>query len=95
MSSPSIRSDSNSLDESNTTRDRCADVLGAVKRSVFLQLRAVGFWTAVALPFLYVPLLTFGLDERTHAIAFLGLLALNLVALLVGRGHTPKSPPEN
>jgi hypothetical protein len=61
---------------------------------LFLQLRAVGFWAAIALPFLYVPLLLFGLEKQTHAIAFLGLLALNLIALLVGRSHTPQSSSE-
>lgn len=95
MTSPSIGSDSSSFDESETARDRFVDVFSAARRMLFLQLRAVGFWTAVALPFLYVPLLLFGLEEQSHAVAFLGLLVLNLVALLVGRSYSPQSNTED
>ena len=49
-------------------------------------VRFVAFWAAVALPFLYVPLLFDGIDGG-RAIVFLGLLAANAVALVVGHGH--------
>lgn len=49
-------------------------------------LRFVGFWAAVAFPFLYVPLLMGGL-EGSEATVFLGLLVTNALALVVGHGY--------
>ena len=49
-------------------------------------VRAAGFWTAVALPALYVPLLYGGLDAG-QATAFLALLVAHVAALVVGHGH--------
>ncbi|WP_121823356.1 hypothetical protein [Halostella salina] len=45
-----------------------------------------GFWMAVVLPFLHVPLLATGLSTPSETMTFLALLALNLVGLVVG--HT-------
>jgi len=89
MSRPSLPFDSNTLDESETTGHRSTGRLEALRRTAIDQARAAGFWTAIALPFLYLPLLT-GLDERTHAVVFLSLLVVNLVALLLGRHHSPE-----
>ena len=55
-------------------------------RLVAAPLRFVGFWAAVALPFLYVPLLFGGL-EGSETLAFGLLLAANALALVVGHGH--------
>jgi len=49
-------------------------------------IRFVAFWVAVALPFLYLPLLVGGL-EGSEPIAFGALLAANVVALVVGHGY--------
>ncbi|WP_336024799.1 hypothetical protein [Halobellus salinisoli] len=49
-------------------------------------LRFVAFWTAVTLPFLYVPLLLGGL-EGSEPTVFLALLGANVVALLLGHGY--------
>lgn len=46
-----------------------------------------GFWAAVVLPFLYLPLLVTGITSEAELITFLGLLALNVAALLAGHGH--------
>lgn len=51
------------------------------------SLRVASFWTAIVLPFLYVPLLVTGLSEANETIAFLGLLGLNLLALYVGHPY--------
>ncbi len=53
-------------------------------------LRTVGFWAAVSLPFLHVPLLLTGLDSAADTLAFGVLLLLNLLALLLGHGHDPQ-----
>ncbi|WP_380678032.1 hypothetical protein [Salinigranum sp. GCM10025319] len=55
-------------------------------RLVAAPLRFVGFWAAVALPFLYLPLLLGGL-EGGETFVFGLLLALNALALVVGHGH--------
>lgn len=50
-------------------------------------LEVVGFWTAVALPFLYVPLLATGISTQGELLTFVGLVALNVAALIAGHGH--------
>lgn len=50
-------------------------------------VEVVGFWAAVALPFLYVPLLFTGISSDGELLTFVGLLALNVAALLAGHGH--------
>ncbi len=54
---------------------------------VLSPVRVLAFWTAVALPFLYLPLLGTGLDSAATTTAFLALLAANAVCLLVGHAH--------
>ena len=49
-------------------------------------LRFVGFWAAVSLPFLYLPLLVGGLSA-SEVYVFVGLLLLNVVAFVVGHEH--------
>jgi len=58
-----------------------------VTRSVLKPVRVLGFWTAVALPFLHIPLLLTGLDGASDTFAFLTLFVLNVLALLVGHPH--------
>jgi len=53
---------------------------------VVAPLRFLAFWTAVALPFLYLPLLLGGLDGQRIPV-FLGLLTLNAVTLVVGHEY--------
>ncbi|WP_128476344.1 hypothetical protein [Halorussus pelagicus] len=50
-------------------------------------VEVLGFWSAVALPFLYVPLLFNGISSQGELLTFVGLLALNVAALLAGHGH--------
>jgi hypothetical protein len=50
-------------------------------------LSAVAFWSAIALPLLYVPLLAAGLGSIQDLLLFLGLFAIHLVALFAGRTH--------
>ena len=51
-----------------------------------VPVRFVAFWIAVALPFLYLPLLVGGLRGSGPTV-FAALLAANLVALVVGHGY--------
>lgn len=50
-------------------------------------LEAVGFWAAVALPFLYVPLLISGLEGPSTQLAAMLLIGLHMAALIVGHRH--------
>ncbi|WP_293027935.1 hypothetical protein [Natronococcus sp.] len=51
------------------------------------SIRKGSFWTAIVLPFLYVPLLATGLSTATETATFLALLGLNLAALYVGHAY--------
>jgi hypothetical protein len=55
-------------------------------RTAAAPIRFVGFWAAVALPFLYLPLLYRGL-ESNEVTVFVGLLGLHLLALVVGHNY--------
>ena len=64
--------------------------VGESLEPVLEQTRAAGFWGAIALPFVYLPLLAVGLDSPTQAALFLGLLGAHLLAVLLGRGYDPR-----
>jgi hypothetical protein len=51
------------------------------------RLRGLAFWSAIALPFLHIPLLVTGLGDSTTLLAFLALVAVNVVALVLGQPH--------
>jgi hypothetical protein len=59
---------------------------GTVRASVESLVRAVGFWTAVALPFVMLVVLVTGGAQR-YPLAFVSLLAANMVALVLGRNY--------
>ncbi|MEF8773998.1 MAG: hypothetical protein V5A23_02775 [Halobacteriales archaeon] len=60
-------------------------ILPAAKAS----LRAGAFWLAVALPFLYVPLLATGVSTAGQRGALAVLLVVNVFALYAGHGYRP------
>lgn len=65
-----------------------ADAQPAQARRLLLEpVRGVAFWTAIALPFVQLPLLISGLEEPSTALAFLALLAVNVFALYVGHAY--------
>ena len=61
-------------------------VLERCRAHVVTPIRFVGFWSAVVLPFLYLPLLVGGLDG-TELMVFVSLLALDCLALLAGHSY--------
>ena len=62
--------------------------IGSVRETVVTPVTAAAFWSAVALPFLHLPLLLLtGLSSQSTTTAFLALIALNVVALLVGHPY--------
>ncbi|WP_276257920.1 hypothetical protein [Haloglomus litoreum] len=50
-------------------------------------VETVGFWTAVALPLCYVPLLLTGLSSERDAALLGALVVLHLIALSAGHAH--------
>ncbi|SDJ67634.1 hypothetical protein [Natronorubrum texcoconense] len=67
-----------------STGDR---TLEDVAPSVAKPIRVAGFWGAIVLPVLYLPLLAVGLSTPFQALLFLALLSVNLAALYVGHTH--------
>ncbi|WP_336002367.1 hypothetical protein [Halorientalis halophila] len=47
----------------------------------------LAFWSAVVLPFLYLPLLFYGFRDSSIVAAFVGLLSLNVVAAVIGHRY--------
>ena len=58
-----------------------------LSRALLGRLKGAAFWAAIALPFLHLPLLVTGLDSRTTLGAFVALLALNVLALVLGHPY--------
>ena len=87
MSTPSPLSNdtpSNS-DRETVTRSGAhwARLAGTLKHPV----QFLCFWSAITLPFAHLSLLARGIESPSAVLLFLGLLALNLVALYVGHGY--------
>lgn len=79
MSNAPLSSDSAAIEESSTTTRRFITPLRAAGQ-------ALGFWTAVLTPFLYLPLLT-QLSTTQELLAFLLLFLINVGGLLAGRNY--------
>lgn len=86
MTDSSLSEDAPRNDGEPPARDR-ALVPARATAALKDPIRVVSFWTAAVLPIVYLPLLAYGLDTRLHAAIFLGLVAANVVALVVGRSY--------
>lgn len=87
MSNPSLHSDSNRHDESNTTDSLRTSGLQQWTAPIVRTGQSLGFWTAVGVPFLYLPLLSMGIDSREQLLIFGALLVVNVLGLFAGRSH--------
>jgi hypothetical protein len=69
--------------------DAVRDSGTALGNGLLRPITGAAFWAAIALPFLHVPLLLLtGLSSSSTATAYVVLLAVNVVALLVGHPHS-------
>lgn len=86
---PDHRSADAGSDSSSTTegRDTPSGIFERVAPGLVTSVRAVGFWTAIAMPFLYLPLLVTGLSSSFDAVLFVCLIVGNCLALYVGHPH--------
>ncbi|GAA0227654.1 hypothetical protein ACFFQF_11880 [Haladaptatus pallidirubidus] len=81
-SPPTIQNDHASDFELSVPRN----AVESTARKLFAPVQFLSFWTAVALPFAYPPLLYHGYVSAT-TVTFALLLALNMVAIVVGHGY--------
>ena len=51
------------------------------------MIRGAGFWAAILLPVLYVPLVVIGHPWVVDVTNFTKVIALHVASLFVGRGH--------
>lgn len=73
---------------STQVRETLRDARGAALAEVLRRpFEALAFWSAVLLPFAYVPLLVGGFETTSSVALFGALLVANAVALLVGHDH--------
>ncbi len=56
-------------------------------RSLRHGVRGLAFWSAIALPFLYIPLLLSGLTTTSQMLAFVSLFVVNVFAVYVGQRY--------
>lgn len=89
MSNPSTAGDrrGDRPREPTDDEDGVDPTLEDVTPTLAKPIRIAGFWGAIVLPILYFPVLANGLSTSLEATVFLGLVALNLLALYVGHTH--------
>jgi len=75
-----------SIPPSLSALGRLFERLSVPTASLLRSARGIAFWTAVALPFGYLPLFTLEMVELSLQ-AFVFLLLINIVALLVGHSY--------
>ena len=54
-------------------------------------ITGVGFWLGTLLPVAYLPVFLTGIDSTSRLALFLGLVALNVLALVIGHDYSPDS----
>ena len=67
------------IDRRNTVQRAAAGLHGATS--------AFAFWSGIALPGLYIPVLLHGIESVEGLAVFLGLFGLHVLALVGGRCH--------
>jgi hypothetical protein len=72
-------------DRSEHGTERSID-LQSLRAAVGYPLRAASFWSAIALPFVILGLLAAGAAQQSPVLLS-GLLAANVVGLVLGRTH--------
>lgn len=90
MGAPAPEPGSDSTDSDGLVeRSSLSDLLASFREHpLAAPLQFVGFWAAIALPFLYVPLLVeTQLQTTAETATFLALLGLNVLALVVGHSY--------
>ncbi len=90
MSTPSISEHNSSAvgtDGDVQSADEHAIFGHVTLRDLFRPIEAIAFWSAITLPFLYLPLVLYGLETTQELTVFFALLGLNVVALVIGHRY--------
>ncbi|MFB6221339.1 MAG: hypothetical protein ABEH90_07850 [Halolamina sp.] len=72
---------------------RALPSIESVRSFVVAPIRAAAFWTAIALPVVYLPMLVTGAGWE-QPLLLLALLVLNVAAFVVGHDHNRPDGPE-
>lgn len=75
--------------ESSRLKDALAELTGAGRTIGIEPVRALAFYAAIALPFVYLPLLANGVTAEQLSV-LVGLLLANAAALVLGHDHGSK-----
>lgn len=62
--------------------------VASLQESLVPPVQFLGFWTAVVVPFMLLGLITAGLATE-YPLVLVGLLAVNVVGLVLGKEHNP------
>jgi hypothetical protein len=94
MSESTLQNENNSVTspadagEATAGRTKLAALYGRYQEhAVTTPVEVISFWSAIVLPFLYVPLLLAGISTQGELLTFISLLALNVAAFLAGHSH--------
>jgi hypothetical protein len=87
MSNPHTTQESRTATPTESASENGGRLLERVVPTLAPPIRRAGFWTAIVLPFLYIPFLVTGLSTAAETGLFLGFLAMNLLALYVGHAY--------
>lgn len=72
----------------STTAHDSATTQGTQAFGTLLRpVEAAGFWAAIGLPFVYIPLVLTGMETGSEQVAAVLLIAAHVVALYLGRHY--------
>lgn len=72
----------------STLAEAASDVVVTSASATLLKpFEVAGFWAAITLPFLYTPLVLAGPETTAEQTALAAMVALHVVALVLGRRH--------
>ena len=63
----------------------------SVNKWIRFPISVLSFWSAIALPALYIPLFLSGLANTNDLMIFLGLFGLHIIALIGGRQYSRRT----
>ena len=86
MSGSTLRELGSEVNGIASARDTCLEPR-RIGQTLIAPLELLGFWSAIALPALYLPLLLTGLDRTSELVTFLVLLGAHIIALVLGRSY--------
>lgn len=72
-----------------------SSLLGRPLGRVVQTVKGLGFWTAVVIPFLYLPLFTVQPLIEAYPMLLFTIITINVIALLIGHDYEPSVTRSN